>query len=55
MHNPKFVLENKIFKIHWVFKILTAHSVQARKPDFVIVKKEKKFCQTSDAFIPTGI
>lgn len=49
MHNPKFVLENKIFKIP------TAHSVQARKPDFVIVKKEKKFYQTIDAFIPTGI
>ena len=42
MHKPETVLENKMHKILWNFEIQRGHLTKARRPDLVIVKKEKE-------------
>ena len=40
IHYPESVLENKMHKILWDFKIQTDHLISARQPDRVIVYKK---------------
>lgn len=42
MQKPEFVYENEKHKIFWDFKIQMNHPVQARRPDPIIMNKEKK-------------
>ena len=40
MHNPTPLLENDTHKLQWDFNIQTDHLIQARRPDFIIIKKK---------------
>ena len=42
MHNPAAVLANETYKHLWDFDIQTGHLISARRPDFTIIKKNKK-------------
>ena len=42
IHNPAPVLENDTLKLLWDFNILTDHLIPARRPDLIIINKEKK-------------
>ena len=42
MHNPESVLENGTHKI--LFEIQTDHLITSRRPNFMIVKKNKRTC-----------
>ena len=42
MHNPAPVLENDTHKLLWDFNIQTDHLIPARRPDLIIINKEKK-------------
>ena len=44
-HNPQSVVENDKCKILWDFTIQTDHYITARRPDIVVVDKDKKTCQ----------
>ena len=41
MHNPELVLENNTRKLLWDFDIHTDHQISARRPDLIIIRKEK--------------
>ena len=42
MHNPAPVLENDTHKLLWDFGIQTDHLIPARRPDLIIINKQKK-------------
>ena len=42
MHNPASVLENDTHKLLWDFDIQTDHLTSARRPDLIIINKNKK-------------
>ena len=42
MHNPAPVLENNTHKHLWDFDIQTDHLISARKPDLILINKNKK-------------
>ena len=41
MHNPAPVLENDSHKLLWDFNIQTDHLIPARRPDHIIINKNK--------------
>ena len=45
MHNPAPVLENDTHKLLWDFDIQTDHLISARRPDFIIINRNKKICK----------
>ena len=51
-HNPLSVVENDKFKILWDFVIQCDREVIARKPDIVVIDKEKKETKIIDIAIP---
>ena len=42
MHNPESVLEKGVHKILWDFDIQTDNRISARRPDLMIIHKERK-------------
>ena len=52
MHKPESVLENKTHKILWDFEIQTDHLITARRPDLVLINKEKRTCHIVDFAVP---
>ena len=48
MHNQESVLENNMHKILWDFEIQTDHLISVRRPDLVIVNKNKRICRIVD-------
>ena len=50
-HEPESVLENKDYKILWDFSIQTDHIIEARRPNLVVVDKERS-CKIIDFAIP---
>ena len=50
-HEPESVLENEDYKILWDFSIQTDHVIEARRPDLVVVDKERS-CKIIDFAIP---
>ena len=56
MHNPESVLENETHKLLWDFEIYSAHLILGRKPDLIIINKEKKkkkrTCEIVDFAVP---
>ena len=51
-HKPESVLENEKSQLLWDFEVQTDHHIEARRPDLIIVDKEKKTCQIVDFAIP---
>lgn len=51
-HDPEAVVENDKFKILWDFTIQTDHIITARRPDIVVIDKQRKKCQIVDIAIP---
>ena len=47
MHNPAPVLENNTHKLLWNFDIYTDHLISARRPDLVIINKNRIFAKLS--------
>ena len=52
-HNQASVLENETHKLLRDFEIKTDHLILARRPDFIIINKEKKTCRIVDFAVPT--
>ena len=50
-HEPESVLENEDYKILWDFIIQTDHVIEARRPDLVVVDKERS-CKIIDFAVP---
>ena len=50
-HEPESVLENEDYKILWDFNIQTDHVIEARRPDLVVVDKERS-CKIIDFAVP---
>ena len=50
-HEPESVLENEDYKILWNFIIQTNHVVEARRPDLIVVDKERS-CKIIDNVVP---
>ena len=54
MHKPESILANERYKIFWDVEIQTDHLIPTRKPDLLIINKEKKnllyngFCSPSE-------
>ena len=41
IHNPTSILENDTHKLLWDFEIQTDHLISTRRPDLIIIKKER--------------
>ena len=54
-HEPQSVLENEEAKILWDFTIQCNHLIQSRRPDIVVVEKEKKECKIIDIAVPNDV
>ena len=52
-HEPQPVTENEKLKILWDFTVQTDHIVEARRPDMMIIDKEKKSCLIVDFAVPS--
>ena len=50
-HEPENVLENEDYKFLWDFSIQTNHVIEARRPDLVVVDKERS-CKIIDLAVP---
>ena len=60
MHNPESVLKNEMHKVLWDFEIQIDHLISARRPDLVIVNKNRGFFSLSRSwylslFLPSFI
>ena len=51
-HQPESVLENDICKILWDFAIQTDKEIEHRKPDIVVIDKEKRECKIINIAVP---
>ena len=51
-HEPEVVTENNKCKILWDFEVQTDHVIKERRPDLVVVDKEKRICQIVDFAFP---
>ena len=52
MHNPASVIENNAHKLLWDFNIHTDHLISARRPDLIIINKNKRTCKIVDFAVP---
>ena len=52
MHNPELVLENDTHKLLCDFDIQTDYLISARRPDLIIINKNKKICKIVDFAVP---
>ena len=52
MYKPDSVQKMR-HKILWSLEIQTGHSVLTRRPDFVIINKQKRTCRQMDFAFPT--
>ena len=51
-HQPEPVLENDKCKILWDFAIQTDKEIEHRRPDIVVIDKEKRECKIIDIAVP---
>ena len=51
-HQPDTVSENDRCKLLWDFDVQTDHVIQARRPDVIVIDKEKKECKIIDFAMP---
>ena len=52
MHNPAPVLENDTHKLQWDFNIYTDYLISARRPDLIIISKNKRIWKIVDFAVP---
>ena len=52
LHNPAPVLENDTHKLLCDFNIQTDHLILARRPDLIIINKNKRICKIVDFAVP---
>ena len=52
MHNPATVLENDTHNLLWDFGVHTDHLILARRPDLIIINKNKKTYKMVDFVDP---
>ena len=52
MHNPASVQVDETLKLLWDFNIQTDHLILARRPESVIINKQKKTCRIVDFVVP---
>ena len=45
-------LINEDYKMLWDFSVRTDHTIEARRPDILIIDKSEKNCQIIDVVIP---
>ena len=50
--NLTAVLENDTHKLLWDFDIQTDHQISARRPDLIVINKEKRTCKIVDFAVP---
>ena len=50
--NSSLVLENEIHKFWWNFDIKTDYLSSSRRPDLIIINKEKRICKIVDFAVP---
>ena len=51
-HKPEGVIENDHVKLFWDFNIQTSTYIQARRPDVVVVDRDKKTCNIIVIAVP---
>ena len=51
-HKPDVVIENDKCKILWDFTVQTGHEIYGRRPDIIVVQKDKNLCQIIDFVCP---
>ena len=51
-HQTELVVENDKFKILWDFAIQTDKKIEHRRPDIVVIDKEKRECKIIDIAVP---
>ena len=51
-HEPESVLENEDYKILLDFSIQTDHAIEARRPDLVVVDKDRRTYKIIDFTVP---
>ena len=54
-HKPEGVIENDHVKLHWDFNIQTSTYIQARRPEVVVVDRDKKTCNIIDIAVPGDV
>ena len=52
MHNPASVLENDSYKLQKDFDTQTDHLISVRKPDLIIINKNKRMCKIVNFSVP---
>ena len=52
MHNPAPVRENYTHELLWSFDIQTDYLISPRRPDLVIINKQKRICKIVDFVVP---
>ena len=48
----EIVMENNKFKMLWDFTVQTNHEIYGRRPDVIVVQKDKNLCQIIDFACP---
>ena len=51
-HRPEVVMENDEYNILWAFTVQTDHEIHGRRPDVIVVLKDKNLCQVRDFACP---
>ena len=52
MHNLEFVQKNKMYKLLWDFEVQMHHRISVRRPDLIIINKEKRTGRIVDFTVP---
>ena len=53
-HKPEVLMENNKCKILWDFTVQTDHEIYGRRPDIILVQKDKNLCQIIDFVCPNN-
>ena len=51
-NKPEVVMENDKCKILWDFTVQTDHEIYGRRPDVIVIQKDKNICQIVDFVCP---
>ena len=51
-HKPESVLENGKSQVLWDLEVQTDPNIEARRPDLILIDKERNTCQIVDFAIP---
>ena len=51
-HKPEIVMENDKCKKLWDLKVQTDHDIYGRRPDVIVIQKDKNLCQIIDFACP---